>query len=459
MTFPRARSGASATAALLAVCAASVAASCGSSDGAAAPPENHAPVWSDAPDAAIAIGQGQGASLRLTVADPDGNPTSATLGTAALGADVTAALDADAGVVALHAGYGASGRTQLEVAIADDQGASTTVTVHVDERPMRWLGEQKWTAKDGPAAREHAALLVDADRRRVFLLSGSGYAPQGTPLDDLWKYDLDTSTWSVATPSGDAPTPAGSRRVAQIPGKAVAYLFGGYGVNNATDNDLYRASFDGDSVVFQAIAQTNPPPSRSLHMFAYDSVTDRFFAFGGVGTKVYGDTWTMKLEGDHAVWEKLSPAASPSPRYGFFYGVDDANGRVLLFSGAQGIATIHAATDTWALDMRSDPPAWQLVAEGSADVPTGRRNGCAVFDPRGPRLLVFGGTADAMKTEPGLYMLDARPGQERWSALTLDAGPPLRSSGFGFQDAASNRIVLGFGNDAGLYRDWWSLGY
>ena len=93
-------------------------------------------------------------------------------------------------------------------------------------------------------------------------------------------------------------------------------------------------------------------------------------------------------------------ALSPSPRYGFFYGVDQQLGQLFLFSGAQGTTTLDPAQDTWQLDMRADPPVWQKLLDGAADgVPPGRRNGCAVWDPSGPRLLVFGGTADAKTSE------------------------------------------------------------
>src|SRR6185436_4262644 len=101
---------------------------------------------------------------------------------------------------------------------------------------------------------------------------------------------------------------------------------------------LYRVSYDGGKVDFKLLTQTTPPPKRSLHAFAYDSKNDRFVMFGGAANKPLGDTWTMKLDGDSATWTQVTPAASPSPRYGFFYGVDEAKNRLILFSGAQSFA-------------------------------------------------------------------------------------------------------------------------
>jgi hypothetical protein len=104
-----------------------------------------------------------------------------------------------------------------------------------------------------------------------------------------------------------------------------------------------------------------------------------------------------------------------------------------------------------------EPPAWTLLTDGD---PPGRRNGCFVFDPTGPRLFVFGGTADAMDSTPGLFVFDARPGNEAWTLLTLAAEPELRSSGFGYFDPQSSRAVLGFGNSTTeAFQDFNSLGY
>jgi hypothetical protein len=93
-------------------------------------------------------------------------------------------------------------------------------------------------------------------------------------------------------------------------------------------------------------------------------------------------------------------------------------------------------------------------------MPFGRRNGCGVFDPIGRRLFVFGGTANRLTTEPGLFVFDVRPEKLSWSRLELPGAPPLRTSGFGFYDGASDRIFLGFGNGVfQSYRDLTPLGY
>jgi hypothetical protein len=417
------------------------------------------PSWTDAPTAPVSLGQGQSLSLPLTVTDPDQDPVTLTV-TSSDGAALEAALSADGESLELHATYASSGLASAVVTLDDGRGQIVDVTVDVDIRPLLWLGHPTWTGTAGPEAREHGSVVVAADGTQAFLFGGTGYSPQMKPLSDMWRYDVSADTWSPITATGDVPPPAGCRRIAQAPDSDVAYAWGGYGGTNGADNydDLYRITIQGQNIAFQLLTQVGTPPARSLHAFAYDPVTDRFVLFGGAANAPLDDTWLMTLEGDQATWTKLEPAVSPSKRYGFFAGFDAERGRLLLYSGAQGFASINAAEDTWALDMRVDPPAWEKLAEGP--VPAGRRNGAVTFDPTGPRLFVFGGTADGATTEPGLFVFDARPGKASWTELALAGEPPLRSSGFGFYDSLRDRNLMGFGNSAtGVYRDWGILGY
>lgn len=443
--------------ALLALSAASLVA-CGSDGSDPVVQGNALPAWSDAPSAPVEVGQGRTISLPLTLSDPDNDQPTAQILAEKLPADLEVEIAPDGQAITVHPGYAISGQASFSIQVDDGHGGKVDVAVTLNVTPIRWFEGQTWPAGMGPEPREHGSFVVDADRQRAFLIGGSGYAPQGTPLGDVWRYDLVTGAMSTEAPTGDVPPPGASRRVAQIPGQPVAYLFGGYGDSFAGNKELYRVKVDGDTPDFELITQQGAPPARSLHMFTYDAATDRFFVFGGFGSAPLKDTWMMKLDGDQAIWTKLSPATSPSARYGFFYGVDEVNGRVVLFSGAQGTQPLNAARDTWVLDMRSEPPAWELVAEGES-VPPGRRNGCAVFDPTGPRLVVFGGTSNGMTTEEGLWLFDARPAHPTWTEVTRDGEPPLRSSGFGLHDPISGRTLLGFGNDMGIYADLWPLGY
>lgn len=353
------------------------------------------------------------------------------------GLDATLVDNAGQWQLRLRAPYGITGGKTITVT-----GSDAIVTQPVTVTPAAWSPSSTWT--DGPEAREHGAVMFDAANKRVVLIGGSGYKPYGTPLADVWAWSLETKTWSKPAVEGDLPAGAGSRRVAGN------YLFGGYGEGQANNNELYRVDL-GTPIRFKKLTTTIP--ARSLHAFVKTS--DGFIVFGGASTKPLNDTWHLKIDGDAGTATTIASDATPSARYGFFYGADDQ--RLIVFSGAQSFSTVKPAEDTWAFDFAARQ--WTQIAAGDANAPKGRRNGCFVFDPTSPRLFVFGGTADAKTSEPGFYVLDARPGLEAWTKVERPSEPPLRSSGFGFFDPATGRATCGFGNTTmAVYSDWTSFG-
>jgi len=417
---------------------------------------NTPPAWGE--PKSIELLQGTWLDVDVTLEDADGDAVSAAV-TAPAG--VEAALTPEFDRLMLSSDYSASGPLELDVQAKDARGAVTSTKVPLDVKPIRWLDPLSWSS-DGPEPREHGAFVVDEAARRVILIGGSGYSPYLEPFDDVWQLDIESHAWTRLTPTGDVLSGGGSRRVAQIPGESSAYLFGGYGVDGASHDELYRVDFSNGGVAFKRLTQVGSPGGRALHAFVYDPQTRSFYVFGGGGAGLLGDTKKMTLAGDTATWTPMNPFNTPSPRYGFFYGFDAASGRLIVFSGAQGGgANLDPARDTWALDVRATPPDWKLLDDGaSADSPPGRRNGCHVLDTSVPRLFVFGGTADAQTTETGLFVFDARPGKEKWKRLELAGAPEVRSSGFGFYDAESRQTLLGFGNtSAAVFQDLNPIGY
>lgn len=407
------------------------------------------PIWNSPLD--VEVPQGLSVTLSGDVFDPDGDAFTTTV----LGpSGVEVSLQGNA--VEVHAGFESPGLQEIQLELTDETGAKSHPVLPANLRRLAWLAHDDHP--EGPSAREHATVLWDDGVGVAYVLQGSGYAPQGTPLADAWRYDPAVAAWQLATLTGDPLPAAGSRRGAGSPGAGTALLFGGYGDGFTPLGELYRlepGAAPGELLV-TALPSAGGPPPRSLHVFAHDPISDRYVVFGGAGAAgPLGDTWLLELAGDVPVWTELTPAEAPSPRYGAFHGLDLVTGRLLVWSGAQSFAGVNPADDLWALDVRADPPTWSLVDAPGA--PPGRRNGCAVLDHRGPNLWVFGGTADGATTEPGLWVLDGRPGKEAWHEVDLGPSPPERSSGFGFFDGA--RVFFGYGNDQQIYRDWAILGH
>lgn len=176
----------------------------------------------------------------------------------------------------------------------------------------------------------------------------------------------------------------------------------------------------------------DPPLSRALHAFFRDPETDTYWSWGGLeGFAPTARLLRMTLVDGVARWTVAETAEAPSPRYGFFYAFDPERGHLTVFGGAQATAmAFDPAQDVWRLDLRSDPPTWTRLVEDTAA--PGRRNGVFAFDPTGPRMWVFGGTADARTTEPGLWAIDTITGEAE--EVARDGEPPLRSSDAGLFD-------------------------
>lgn len=341
-------------------------------------------------------------------------------------------------------------------AIAVGAMFTTNVGAEPSSDAPSWSERIEW-ATDGPAAREHQSLMTFGDQ--VVIFGGSGYEPQGAPLGDAWAFDLTSKTWTALELAGDVPDPAGSRRVAQSPGADHAFLFGGYGANFETNNELLRVALRGDTLSFTSIEQHNPPAARALHAFAFDPSTETLIVTHGVSTAgFFDDTWVGKFDEENGVvWTELSDETRPSPRFGFSYGFDSDRGELIVLSGQiPGTAEnpMPMSDELWALSVRGDAPSWRLIELD--DPPVGRRNAMFAFDDATDRLAIWCGTADARTNVPGLVMVARDEGSD-W-VVTQHAdndAPPRRSSGVGFADPNSDAFYFGFGNSReGRYTDW-----
>lgn len=318
-----------------------------------------------------------------------------------------------------------------------------------------WTTHVEWE-EAGPAPREHASVFLDAPRNRVIIYAGSGYQPQLQPLSDAWAFDLTDHTWTQLETRGDLPTPGGSKRVAQS--GDTAYLFAGYADGFVCNNDLHRVTFEDDALVFHALEQTNPPPSRALHALAFDPKTNTLATALGVSHEgLRPGLWTATIDADTATWTRVDSDTAPTPRFGFAFAADTDSGQLLIASGQLEPTQDNplAMTDElWSLDLRATPPTWRRIQLDHA--PEGRRNPCFAYDDDADRLAIWCGTADARTNIEDLVIIQRT--DDTWTCATLDDDtgdlPPRRSSGFGFADPRDASIWLGFGNSgAGAYQD------
>ena len=98
---------------------------------------------------------------------------------------------------------------------------------------------------------------------------------------------------------------------------------------------------------------------------------------------------------------------------------------------------------------------WRNLTPTSGQMPEPRRDGEAIYDPVGKRIILFGGNSDAgLKNDTWAFDLATRS----WTKLnTIGAPPPAR---FGFDavyDPVGHQMVIYSGQGAGFFNDTWTL--
>jgi uncharacterized protein (TIGR03437 family) len=102
-------------------------------------------------------------------------------------------------------------------------------------------------------------------------------------------------------------------------------------------------------------------------------------------------------------------------------------------------------------------PAWQWRELGAASgpKPEARRNGVAIHDPVGKRVILFGGTGEnGSLNDTWAFDLESRA----WSKLaTTGPTPPPRFSFDAVYDPAGHQMVIYAGQGSGFHNDTWTL--
>ena len=195
-----------------------------------------------------------------------------------------------------------------------------------------------------------------------------------------------------------------------------------------------------------------PPPSRELGGMVYDgNGSDRFLLlFGGEhfnatrsAEQYYNDTWIYS----DGRWSNISPARSPSPRYGFSLTYDAyfRDEYVVLFGGRDAAGAV--LNDTWTFSAG----VWSNITKRGA--PPARDMASMTYSPLSGVVVLFGGTGPSASETNDTWWFSGG----YWARLLMATVPPPRH-GAAFVDSVGNRgtpILFG-GEDAGSFlNDTW----
>lgn len=195
------------------------------------------------------------------------------------------------------------------------------------------------------------------------------------------------------------------------------------------------------------------PPERHGHVMAYDAARDRVVLFGGANAQgVFADTW----EWDGRTWTRRSTPTFPPERQGASMVYDSARKRVVLFGGVvvpAGIGAPHYYGDTWEWD------GTQWTERVLTPRPAPRALASMAYDPRRGRVVLFSGRngIPPFDLDPTMWEYDG----VRWEQVTWDIGPTSRLRGAMAWDVERQGVLLfgGAGTDAtggGVLGDVWS---
>ncbi len=196
------------------------------------------------------------------------------------------------------------------------------------------------------------------------------------------------------------------------------------------------------------------PPERSGQATVYDPVRNRMLMIGGTSTSggdavYYEDVWELTLDGT-PMWTLLDPdgADPPQPGLGRCAIYDPVGDRVIVYGGPFG------SYGTWELRLSPDLE-WSQFDFGGGDEPDERTNPTAVYDSAEERMIIMGGAGCLAMLCADTWALSLA-GVPEWTQLAV--GTPLLRSGHSMiYDQNDDRVILYGGDNGPITDDVWEL--
>jgi hypothetical protein len=186
------------------------------------------------------------------------------------------------------------------------------------------------------------------------------------------------------------------------------------------------------------------PPAGEDTAAVYDAVRHRLMIYGGKDNAETNrnELWTLDLETRR--WTQILPAGPlPPPREDHSLVLDERNDELVLFGGEDGSTT----GATWIYDIAAN--RWQDITHASAPALEGH---VAIHDPRGRRMVVFGGMhqdkarKDDKVLEDETWVLDLdrdSPSHGTWARLAVgETRPSARREHRGVYDPVGGRMIV-----------------
>ncbi len=300
-----------------------------------------------------------------------------------------------------------------------------------------------------PARREYAAVYDRVHRRYIMFAGFTNELGGGYFLfNEVWVLTLDdTPEWSHLTIPGTTPGGRHTPQWGYDPARNRLLVFGGYGSHYpggpyAYLNDLWELKLNGNPTWHEVVASGTPPAGRLAGAAVYDVLNQRFVGFGGTaGLPV--DTWQLDLRGQPEWSTVATNGVEPLGGYGMTSIFDSVRNRMLIFGGSTSADYYGTRNDTWELDLTLAIPQWRKL-NPTGPLPIARRTLTSIFDPRRDRMVIFGGWDGEwgnMLNDTWALSLDSGDGE--WTQLAPGGTvPDVRDAMAAAYDPRGDRMVL-----------------
>ncbi|MBL8952207.1 MAG: hypothetical protein JNK82_15600, partial [Myxococcaceae bacterium] len=315
-------------------------------------------------------------------------------------------------------------------------------------------------------ARRSAGNVTSSDPLQFF----GGEDENAAPLTDEWQLASDGGASRLAARPG-SPWPRATMSQVFNPDLNEHWFYGGRVGNLLPVAALYRLSDAGFTELEDLDPRGVPHDPRWGAAAVYDTVNHRMVLFGGIGPLPGGggsgtldDVLTFAVENGALVRQPLAPAGElPDPRYGAVAGYDPRGQRMLVFGGTKSISGSDDTNELWELSLVRGQERWRLVdAAGARPDPLFLPAG-ALTREQPPNLYVLGTLARPAGMRASLvdrlWRITLDQPNPAWVEVTLpDFRPRPRIFPAFSYDAVQNRLVLSGGAHDPVYRnDVWQL--
>lgn len=303
-------------------------------------------------------------------------------------------------------------------------------------------GTPQWSSFDTQGSFPGGGRVVgDPEGDRILLYRGQ---------NDVWALPLgDPRIWAHIAASGTAASDPRWEAVVLDTRHRRLIAAGGH----AHPGDTWALPLTGAPATWSRMISI--PTGAHMHTAVLSPHTDQLVVFGGArhwGPAV-SETWVKDLD-DRGLWHLLSPSGTPpSPPEGHAACLDATRNEMLVFGGH---ATGSGLASAWSLSLGSSPQ-WKRI-DATGQPPSERWGHAAVFDPRGDRMLVFGGSSNSAFYLGDVWQLQ-RGTTEAWTRLFPEGLEPTgRTEMSAVYDSRRRRVIVFGGGTAGAdLEETWAL--